>query len=98
MFRSVSQATGDGNIVWAFRAAEKLPGFKRNEWQQRLEQARTRHSSDAEAGAWSFYQLGLIEQALGNRDQADTDFKKVFLMPDRSLAYHLTRLAQAGSE
>jgi hypothetical protein len=35
---------------------------------------------------------------LGQQQQANAMFRKVFLLPDRMLAYHLTRLAIAPQQ
>jgi len=45
--------------------------------------------------SWWMYTAGSLETELGNPQDADARFQKALLLPDRMLAYHFTRLAQA---
>ena len=96
-FKRAATAIEPDQMVWASMAARDLPGFNDQEWKARLAQARIDLERDGELGAWHFYELGLLDDALGHREQARAEFRKVFLWPDRSLVYHLTRLAQSAS-
>jgi hypothetical protein len=40
------------------------------------------------------YTAGMLERDLGKEQEANARFRKALLLPDRMLAYHLTRLAQ----
>jgi tetratricopeptide (TPR) repeat protein len=95
-FQLTSSVSAPGQVVWAWLAAQKLPGFDQQEWKQRLEATRAQAENLTETSAltsfWG-YTLGSLEAALGQQQQADATFRKVFLLPDQMLAYHLTRLA-----
>ncbi|PYX15633.1 MAG: hypothetical protein DMG87_18145, partial [Acidobacteria bacterium] len=76
----------------------KLPGFDPEQWQKRLESALKQAeetSGTNDLSAWSFYNMGSLQQALGRTAEADATLQKVFLLPDHMLVYHLTRLARA---
>ena len=91
-FEVAAALDSPGQIVWAYRSAQKLPGFDQREWQQRLELALSRNFSQT---SWGYYNRGLINNALGHAADAKADFHRALLMPDGLLAYHLTRLALA---
>jgi tetratricopeptide (TPR) repeat protein len=95
--RRASMTLEPDEIVWASMAARKLPGFNAQSWNERLRNARARLAGNTEPSAWRFYEFGVLDAALGRKDQARLHFRNVFLWPDRSLVYHLTRLAQSAS-
>jgi hypothetical protein len=39
----------------------------------------------------------MLDDALGNTEQAKTEFREALLSPDQLMTYHLTRLAISGS-
>jgi tetratricopeptide (TPR) repeat protein len=95
-FQSSSNVSAPGQIAWAWMAARKLPGFDQQQWTPRLEAALAQTENLTETSALAsfwVYTTGSLEAALGRKQQADAAFRKVFLLPDRMLAYHLTRLA-----
>ncbi len=95
-FQLSSKVSAPGQIAWAWMSAQKLPGFDQQQWSPRLEAALAQAENLAETSALAsfwVYTLGSLEAALGQKQQADAAFRKVFLLPDRVLAYHLTRLA-----
>lgn len=91
-FEKAAAQINPDQLVWAYRSAQKLPGFDQQQWQQRLESALSRSFSQT---SWRFYNRGLINDALGHAADAEADFRQAFLLPDGLLAYHLTRLALA---
>lgn len=97
-FTSAAGKPGSGEIAWAWLAAKQLPGFDSSKWAGRLEsalqQARGMAESSSFAGWW-VYNHGMLNRALGQEKEAQQDFLKVFLMPDRLLSYHLAREAMA---
>jgi tetratricopeptide (TPR) repeat protein len=100
-FQVTASASAPGQMAWAWLAAQKLPGFDPQQWNQRLEATRAQAENLVETSALTsfwVYTLGSLEAALGQRQQADATFRKVFLLPDRMLAYHLTRLAIAPKQ
>jgi tetratricopeptide (TPR) repeat protein len=97
-FRMASGASAPDQMVWAFRAAQKLPGFDREQWRERLQAALSQAESRGENSSytsWWDYTAGALADALGRQQEADQKFQKALLLPDRMLAYHLTRIARA---
>ena len=85
-------------MVWAWRAAQRLPGFDEQKWPERLRSAGAEASNRTETSSfagWWYYTAGTLEMAAGNKEEAQINFRKALLLPDRMLSYHLTRLAMA---
>jgi tetratricopeptide (TPR) repeat protein len=99
-FQLASAASAPDQMFWAGRAARKLPGFDEKQWRERLQsallQAKSRRDTSSYTSWWD-YSAGLLAGALGNRQEADQEFQRALLLPDRMLAYHFTRLARAES-
>jgi tetratricopeptide (TPR) repeat protein len=95
-FQAAATASAAGQIEWAWMAAQRLPGFDQHQWTPRLEAALAEAENLTEAsgstGYW-FYTAGLLQAALGRKLEGNATLRKVFLEPDRMLAYHLSRLA-----
>jgi tetratricopeptide (TPR) repeat protein len=96
-FQAASKASGPDQVLWAWQASRKQPGFSETQWHERLksalQQAVSRSETSSFAGWW-YYNAGTLETALGNREQAEKDFRLALLLPDRMLAYHSTRLTR----
>ncbi len=94
---AAAQHTPD-QVVWAYKAARRLPGFDQEQWQERLESAlgaaQKLNDTSSLPGWWSYNQ-GMIETELNRGSQAAAEFRNALLVPDGLLAYHLTRLALA---
>ena len=84
-------------IGYAWLAAQKLPDFNAAQWQGRVrnsfEQAAGRSETSAFPSYW-MYAAGSLSKQMGNTQDADLRFRRALLLPDRMLAYHLTRLAK----
>jgi tetratricopeptide (TPR) repeat protein len=96
-FQIASKASGSDQVLWAWRASKKLPGFDENQWRNRLKSALEQadsHSETSSFAGWWYYNAGALEAALGNQQQAEAKFRQALLLPDRMLAYHSTRLAR----
>jgi tetratricopeptide (TPR) repeat protein len=97
-FQLASAASAPDQTLWAWRAAQKLPGFDEKQWQERLQtalaQAKSR-SDNSSYTSWWDYTAGALAGALGSRQEADQRFQKALLLPDRMLSYHFTRMARA---
>ncbi len=97
------QAAGQSNLadaVWAWKALQRLPGFDRASAEQNLQSKIAQLKTSGESGSpggWWFYNAGVLDQALGNSQEADKEFRQALLQPDQLLAYHLTRLAMSAS-
>ena len=67
-FEAAAAQDNPDQIVWAYRSAQKLPGFDQGQWQPRLEAALARHRSQT---SWGYYNRGLINNALGHAADAE---------------------------
>jgi tetratricopeptide (TPR) repeat protein len=97
-FQLASTASAPDQVLWAWRAAQRLPGFDTKQWQERLQNALAQgrsHSDTSSYTSWWDYTAGTLARALGNQQEADQRFQKALLLPDRMLAYHFTRMARA---
>ena len=98
-FTAAAGKQGSGEIVWAWRAAKQLPGFDASQWTGRLESALQQAGGMTESSSfagWWVYNHGMLNRVLGHELEAQQDFRKVFLLPDRMLSYHLAREAMAA--
>jgi len=97
-FELAASATGPDQVKWAWLAARKLPGFNEAQWQDRLrtalEQAESRTNTSGYPSWWEYSAASLAKE-LGQTAEAAVRFRKALLLPDRMLAYHLTRLAMS---
>jgi len=95
-FQLAATASGPDQVLWAWRAAQKLSGFDARQWQERLETAlalsKSRSDTSSYSGWWD-YSAGALARAIGSQQEADQSFQKALLLPDRMLSYHFTRLA-----
>ena len=97
-FALASSATGPDQVKWAWLAARKLPGFDEPQGQDRLRVALEQAESRADTSgypSWWEYSAASLAKELGQTAEAAERFRKALLLPDRMLAYHLTRLAMA---
>jgi hypothetical protein len=53
---------------------------------------------DAQTNSYSLYIAGVVQQEAGEAEASKATLGKVFLLPDQTLSYHLTRLAMEQSE
>jgi hypothetical protein len=90
-FENTAAKSGRGEIVWAWLAAQQLPGFDQNQWSSRLS-AELGQSARAD-NSFSVYNDAMISRALGQEQTARQELRQVFLLPDHLLAYHLAREA-----
>jgi len=94
-------ASAPDQILWAWLAAQKLPAFDEKQWQERLQSALVQAESRTETSAypsWWHYTAGTLQAALGKSKEAQKSFQKALLLPDRMMAYHLTRVARSQAE
>src|ERR1700735_131250 len=97
-FQMASIASAPDQVLWAWRAAQRLPGFDAKPWHERLQNALAQAKSRTDTSSytsWWDYTAGALAGALGNQQEADQRFQKALLLPDRMLAYHFTRMARA---
>jgi tetratricopeptide (TPR) repeat protein len=99
-FERASKEIREDQITWAYAAARRLGESSAGEWTQQLAAALTqaeRNSKTVGDNSVSMYTAGCIEATLGHQQQADEAFQEALLLPDQMMAYHLSRLARAGS-
>jgi tetratricopeptide (TPR) repeat protein len=100
-FQAASTASAAGQLEWAWKAAQKLPGFDQQQWTPRLESALAEAENLTETSgstSYWFYVAGSLQEALGQNLDGVSTLRKVFLQPDRMLAYHLARLALMSTQ
>jgi hypothetical protein len=93
-----ARASAPDQIRWAWLAAQKLPKFDQAQWQARLKTALEQTTSRSETSAypsWWMYNAGMLATDLGRADEGKNRFRQALLLPDRMLAYHMTRLAKS---
>ncbi|HET9697337.1 MAG TPA: tetratricopeptide repeat protein, partial [Terriglobales bacterium] len=96
--KAAVNANSPDQVRWSWLAAQKLPGFNAEQWQGRLQTAFDQAASRSETSqypSWWMYSAGLLARELGRSDEAEARFHRALLLPDRMLAYHFTRLANA---
>jgi tetratricopeptide (TPR) repeat protein len=96
-FQIASTATAPDELLWAWLAAKKLSAIDEQQWQERLQSALlqvTNRSENSSYPGWWDYSAGALAGALGQKQEADMQYQKALLLPDRMLSYHLTRLAR----
>ncbi|MFZ0734060.1 MAG: DUF5107 domain-containing protein [Candidatus Sulfotelmatobacter sp.] len=99
-FQRASEQSGLENAIWAAKASEQLPGFDRRTATEKLQSILNRSKNNAESGdhsSWWFYNVAMLDAALGDRDGGQKEFRQALLAPDQLMAYHLTRLALFGN-
>lgn len=95
-FRRAAERSELEDAVWAAKAAKELPGFEEKSEKQKLEAVlqNTRSTSEISSRTgWWLYNAAMLDRAIGQREQAETEFREALLFPDQMLTYHLTRLA-----
>jgi tetratricopeptide (TPR) repeat protein len=87
------------DATWAWKASQQLPNFDPGSARQRLEsileQAKNAGDGSSPNGRW-FYNVAMLNSALGNTQQAEKEFREALLSADSLMTYHLTRLAMSG--
>jgi tetratricopeptide (TPR) repeat protein len=99
-FKQAGQQSNSEDAVWAFKASQQLsdsdPGSVKQKLHSILERMKNSGGNDSPSGWW-LYNAAMLDDALGNTEQAKTEFREALLSPDQLMTYHLTRLAISGS-
>jgi tetratricopeptide (TPR) repeat protein len=98
ILKKVAANAEGANLVWAEKAARLLPAYDANVWRGRLSAALALFDVDAQTNSYTTFTAGMLQQEAGEGEAARATFRKVFLLPDQTLSYHLTRLAVDESE
>ena len=99
-FQLSSQSTEPSQIVWAWAAARKLPGYNPAQWHDRLNSALSEAESRTNTSSfksWWTYTTGILQIALGRQEQGDAALRQALLLPESLMSYHFARLALAGT-
>jgi tetratricopeptide (TPR) repeat protein len=99
-FKHASAQSNLEDAVWAWKAAQELPGFEPGSARQKLESVlqQTRSTSEISSRTgWWLYNAAMLDRALGHSQQAEAEFRNALLFPDQMLTYHLTRLALSNA-
>ena len=94
--KKLADRKDEDDLVWSDKAAQLLPGYDAAAWRHRLQEAADRLTARAQKNSYRTYYLGMLQNSLGEKEAATVTLSKVFLLPDQTLAYHLTRIEQAG--
>jgi tetratricopeptide (TPR) repeat protein len=92
----LAASTGTEDLPWAEKAARLLPGYDAQAWHARLAAAAARAGEASQQNSYRTYNLGMLQSGAGNPEAARATFSKVFVQPDQTLSYHLTRIAEAS--
>jgi tetratricopeptide (TPR) repeat protein len=99
-FRQAAEKSDFEDATWAWKASEQLPNFDPGAARRRLESilahVKNAGESGSPSGRW-FYNIALLNSALGNTQPAEKQFREALLSADSLMTYHLTRLAMSGS-
>ncbi len=99
-FAKAAGARGIADALWAWAASRKLPGFDREEWANRLQdaavQAEAQVDEENRSAQWR-YMAGALQIAAGSSEAGQQNLRETLLQPDSGLTHHLARLALAGS-
>ena len=93
LFQRAAGTTDSEQAAWAFMAAKKTNIEDEGKWHARLLTALAANQN--KGSSLGAYNYALLQRELRNETAADAGFREALLMPDRQMAYHLTRLALA---
>jgi tetratricopeptide (TPR) repeat protein len=100
-FKQAAEKSNFGDAVWAWKASQQIPGSDpgsaTGKLRDTLERVKKSGETDSRPGLW-LYNAGMLDAATGNTENADREFREVFLSADTLMTYHLTRLAMADHE
>ena len=95
-FKQAAEKSNFGDAVWAWKASQQLPDFDHDTAKGKLQTIVEQLKNSGEGGSvagWRFYNAGILDNALGNSQQAEVEFRNALLSADSLMTYHLTRLA-----
>jgi hypothetical protein len=98
-YKQAAERSEPGDVFWAWKAAQELPGSDQNAEKQKVESTLDRLRNAAEGSSvrgWLLYNEALLDRVLGNTEHAEKEFRETLLQSDELLTYHLTRLARSG--
>ena len=86
-------------IVWKWAAARKRTGYYPELWHERLAAAlsEVESNSRADTSGWLLYTKGVLEIALGRRQDGESSLRQTLLLPETHMSHHFARLALDGA-
>ena len=83
-FEEASRHQNPGDAIWSWKAAQHLPDINRDAANRKLKELREQMDNagedDSPSGRW-FYNAGMLDQATGNAQKAESEFREAFLSP-----------------
>ncbi len=99
-FKQAAQKWDFHDALWAWKASEQLVDSSAADTRQKaqsvLEHAKS-GENDSTNGGW-LYNAAMLDSALGNIQQAESEFRGALLSPDSLMSYHLTRLGMSSTK
>jgi tetratricopeptide (TPR) repeat protein len=99
-FKKAADQSNIEDAIWGWRASQQLPASDPRSTKHDLQSMRERMKNTGEdnspSGNW-LYNAAMLDDALGNTQQAEKEFRDALLSPDQHMIYHLTRLAISHS-
>lgn len=99
-FKQATEQLNSEDAVWAWKASRQFSGpdpvAAKQKLQSILERMKNSGEDNSPSGTW-FYNTALLDDALGNTQQAGREFREALLSPDQLMSYHLSRLAISGN-
>lgn len=96
-FERSAQQTGLEDAIWSWKASKELPNFDESAARQKLNGILEHSNNDGERSSSWLYNRAMLDNAVGNDQRAEKEFRQALLAPDHLMAYHLTRLAVSGN-
>lgn len=98
-YDQVAAAADPTSLPWAMESQKSLGTYDATKAEQKLEEslatALSHSEASANSGLW-WYNVGLLQSALQQNDQARESFKKALILPDTRMSHHLAREALGG--
>ena len=99
-FKQAAEKSNVEDAVWAGKASEQLPNYDHDIAKHKVETLLEQLNNSGDGGSvrgWQLYNAGVLNNALGNTEQARDKFHKALLLSDSLMSYHLTRLAMSSN-
>ncbi len=101
LLQKAASSRSGGDAAWAFKAERLLGNNDAAQQSQKLRSslaAAERVKDTSSYTGWWWYNIGTIQAALNNKDQAREAFNHALLLPDSMMSHHLSRAAMATAE
>jgi tetratricopeptide (TPR) repeat protein len=92
ILKKLAASKSGEDLLWSEKAARLLPRYDAVTWHARLSAAVDHMEIGTQQNSYRKYTLGMLQQSAGDSKAAQKTFHDVFLLPDQTLSYHLTRI------